>query len=290
MVVQDVYLAVKIPAAPEFSEALSSYLFDLGAAGVVEAEAELTAYFPGDHRELLSLIRHYLAELRELGYATRPDGISVEALVNRDWNAEWKKSYTGFRIGSKIYIKPTWEAPPAQSYPCLIEIDPEMAFGTGTHATTRLCLELLEQRLRPGSRVLDIGTGTGILAIAAARLGAGEIVAFDIDPIAAETAARNAQVNGVRAQIEIFAGGLETLTPQPFDLVLANIHRSEIVRMLPGIAARWSAGTEIIFSGILIEEEEALRRALAENGFTVDEIRYGDEWLACLAHPSGKLQ
>ncbi len=286
MPVEKCYLSVMIPCTPEYSEALGSYLFDLGAAGVVENANGLTAYFPGEGPKVLDSIRHYLAELEALGHTTFPDDVLSEMIVNRDWNAEWKKSYTGFAISDKIYIKPTWESKPAADYSCLIEIDPEMAFGTGTHATTRLCLQLLEAMLQPGSRVLDIGTGTGILAIAAAKLGAGPIVAFDIDPIAAETARRNAAANGVR-DLEIFAGQLAALAPQSFDLVLANIHRSEIVKMLPLMHTLFPCPAKIIFSGILREEEEALRTALAANYFEIMNVVYCDEWLACLARQTG---
>jgi ribosomal protein L11 methyltransferase len=283
MPVHDVYLSMKIHCAPDYGEALGSFLFDLGAVGVEEADDSLIGYFPGDRRELLAQVRHYLEELEALGHDTRPDEIVCTAIANRDWNAEWKKSYTGFVISDRIYIKPTWEDQPSASYPCLIEIDPEMAFGTGTHATTRLCLLLLEERLRPGFRVLDIGTGTGILAIAAAKLGAGAIVAFDVDPIAAETAGRNAAANGVAEKIEIFAGQLSTLAPQPFDLILANIHRTEIVKMLPLMRALFLSSAEIIFSGILREEEDVFRAALAAHRFEALKVVYGDEWLACLA-------
>jgi ribosomal protein L11 methyltransferase len=283
MPVQDIYLAITVPSAAEYSEALGSFLFDLGAEGVLENEGSLTAYFRGDRRDVPEAIGRYLAELARLGHQLRPEEITCEEIVNRDWNSEWKKSYTGFAISDRIYIKPTWESRPPAEYACLIEIDPEMAFGTGTHATTRLCLRLLEERLQPGSRVLDIGTGTGILAIAAAKLGAGAIVAFDIDPVAAETAGRNAAANGVRDRIEVSAGLLADLPVQPFDLILANIQRSEIINMLPLLRQRFSVGTEFVFSGILREEETVFRAALDAEGFFALQMRYDEEWLACLA-------
>ncbi len=280
---REIYLAVTVPATPECSEALASFLFDLGAEGVVENEGSLTASFKGGQQELLTPVRAYVAELRAMGHPLQPEAVVSEEIENRDWNAEWKKSYTGFEISEQIYIKPTWEAPPAGTYPCLIEIDPEMAFGTGTHATTRLCLQLLEERLRPGARVLDIGTGTGILAIAAAKLGAGPIVAFDVDPVAAETTLRNAAANGLTAGLECFAGELVDLPPRPFDLILANIQRNVIVGMLPSLRQRFPAGSDFIFSGILREEESLFRAALAAHRFACIEMRFDEEWLGCLA-------
>ncbi|HNW59721.1 MAG TPA: 50S ribosomal protein L11 methyltransferase [bacterium] len=283
MPTREIFLAITIPCPTECSEALASFLFDLGAAGVEEQEGGLTAYFADGRTDLLEPIRRYLGELAELGYPVQPDGITCAEIADRDWNAEWKKSYTGFEISARIYIKPTWEAPPARLYPCLIEIDPEMAFGTGTHSTTRVCLRLLEAGLRPGARVLDIGTGTGILAIAAAKLGAGPIVAFDVDPVAAATARRNAVANGVHTGLDIFAGELADLPPQPFDLVLANIQRNVIVKMLPELRRRFPADTEFIFSGILGEEETLFSDALAAAGFILLEIRHDEEWLGCRA-------
>lgn len=277
------YLALEIPCVPECSDALASFAFDQGALGVEEKEGRLIAFFAGGRSGLLTAIRRYLEELAQLGYPMQPGEVICREVADRDWNAEWKKSYTGFEISSKIYIKPTWEVQPASAYSCQIEIDPEMAFGTGTHATTRLCLHFIEERIRPGDLVLDIGTGTGILAIAAAKLGAAVIVAFDIDPIAAETASRNATVNGVRDKLEIFAGQLSDLKPRPFDLILANIQRNEIVAMLPQLRALSSAKAYYVFSGILCEEEGALRAALTAAQFEILEMRFEEEWLACLA-------
>ncbi|HOT97515.1 MAG TPA: 50S ribosomal protein L11 methyltransferase [bacterium] len=279
----EIYLAVTVPCTPECSEALASFLFDLDATGVVENNGSLTASFKGVRHEVLSPIRNFVAALQSMGHPVQPEAVFSEEIENRDWNAEWKKGYTGFKISARIYIKPTWEAPPARPYPCLIAIDPEMAFGTGTHATTRLCLRMLDHHLQPGARVLDIGTGTGILAIAAARLGAGAIVAFDVDPVAAETARRNAAANGVHTGLEIFAGELADLPPLPFDLVLANIQRNVIVGMLPVLRQRFSSGTDFIFSGILREEETFFRDALTTHHFACIEMQYDEEWLGCLA-------
>jgi ribosomal protein L11 methyltransferase len=280
---QDLFLTLTVPCQEEVQEAVTSYLFDLGASGVIEITSGLQAFFPGETLHVVSAIKNYLIALQSLGHATAPDSVSYEILPNRDWNAEWKKSYKGFAIGEKIFIKPSWEAPPERSYECLIEIDPEMAFGTGTHATTRLCLEFLEQRLKKGAIVLDIGTGTGILAIAAAKFGAASIVAFDVDPIASETARRNAHVNGVANQISIFSGTLATLTPSRpgFDLVLANVNRTEIFKLLPLLEKLLDYDVEVILSGILREEEEIVQKTLQSHHFLVKEYRYGDEWLAC---------
>lgn len=278
-----VYLKITIPCQGEIQEVVSSFLFDLGATGVIEMPSGLEAFFDGEPLQVVQEVKKYLEALQELGHDTTPDRVTCEVAPNRDWNAEWKKSYTGFAISDRIFIKPSWEAPPQRSYDCLIEIDPEMAFGTGTHATTRLCLEFMEAHLKPGDNVLDIGTGTGILAMAAVKLGAASVIAFDVDAVAAETAQRNAAINGVGEKIDIFAGTLETLMParHKFDLLLANVNRSEILKMLPLLEKLLDYPVQMILSGILREEETIIRSALEQFHFQACEFRYGDEWLAC---------
>ncbi len=278
-----VFLKMHVPCPADIQEVVSSFLFDLGASGVVERETGLEAYFPNEPLQVVEEMKRFLLELQAMGHRTAPEAIACEAVADRDWNAEWKKSYSGFAISERIYIKPSWEAAPQRAYDCLIEIDPEMAFGTGTHATTRLCLELLEARCGKGAVVLDIGTGTGILAIAAVKLGAQSVVAFDVDPVAAETARRNAAINQVAERIRVFAGTMETLdlSARRFDLLLANVNRSEIIKLLPFWEKLLDYPVEGILSGILREEEEIVASALARHHFRVCETRYEDEWLAC---------
>jgi len=273
-----------VPAISPTGEAISAFLLSSGATGIVEQTGGIQAFFPGSMpvRPLKEEVVRYLLALQDLGFETHPDRIEIETIDDRDWNSEWKKNYHGFSLGERIFIKPSWEAPPAQPYECLIEIDPEMAFGSGTHATTRLCLLQIEKLVRGGERVLDIGTGTGILAIAAVKLGAAAVTAFDIDPIAAETCAKNASRNNVRSSISIFTGTLHTLRPDSFrwDIVLANVNRNEIFKLLPLMQKVLHYPAELVLSGILAEEAEAIQAAVTSQGFQVIETVHSEEWVA----------
>jgi ribosomal protein L11 methyltransferase len=282
------WTSLLIPVNPPTGEAISAFLLSSGATGIVEQNGGIQAFFPGSMpvRPLKEEVVRYLHALRDLGFETHPDRIAFETIDDRDWNSEWKKSYHGFSLGERIFIKPSWEALPTQPYECLIEIDPEMAFGSGTHATTRLCLLQIEKLVHGGERVLDIGTGTGILAIAAAKLGAATVTAFDIDPIAAETCVKNAIRNGVRSQISIYTGTLHALRSSAhWDIVLANVNRNEIFKLLPLMQKVLHYSVELVLSGILAEEAEAVNAAVTSQGFHVIETVHSEEWVACRATP-----
>lgn len=282
---QEKWFHVLVPTTRTTQEAITYFLFELGTTGVIEEPDLLHAYFAATRQtsEFLQEIQKYLCSLQELGFVTHPEKVCIETIPNQDWNSEWKKNYRGFALSERIFVKPTWEALPAGNYECLIEIDPEMAFGTGTHETTQLCIKLLEILLSGGERVLDIGTGTGILAIAAAKLGAREVIAFDIDPIATSTADKNSRRNGVRQKVSFYTGLLAVLKVDAFsfDVVLANVNRMEIVKMLPLLKKMLHYHTKLIISGILVEEEDILRFALAENDFSIVQTISSEEWIAC---------
>ncbi len=273
---------VTVPVTPSIREAVSNYLFEIGATGVIEKDGAVEAFFPSaiSGEKLLAGIEEYLSQLEELGLSHRPETISIVELADRDWNAEWKKDYHAIRVSPGILIKPSWEAIPRDAPPCVIEIDPEMAFGTGTHATTQLTLRLMEKNIRPGASVLDIGTGTGILAIAAAKLGAGPITALDIDPLAAITARKNAVINNVADKLRIFAGTLAGLRARKYDLVMANLNREQILKSLPFIKEMLDYRSVGLLSGILAEEERVMREQLLHRGFFPLEMTAEEEWLA----------
>lgn len=197
------------------------------------------------------------------GFAYHPPAIAY--LREADWANNWKEYFKPSRIGRRLVIKPTWEEFAATPGDIILEVDPGMAFGTGTHPTTRLCLEAIEQIFenagpfqapaadRP-TEVLDVGTGSGILSIAAAKLGASRIVALDIDPEAVAVAAQNLRLNLVTA-VEASTTPLEKVTGS-FDVVLANILAEDLVRMGAALVERLRPGGMLVLSGILTEKEE----------------------------------
>ncbi len=191
-------------------------------------------------------------------------------LRDEDWQRAWQRRLRARRIG-RLLVRPSWDARPARAGEAVIEIDPGLAFGSGEHPTTALCLEALSRLVRGGERALDVGTGSGILAIAAAKLGAARVLALDVDPQAVRAARENVRRNGVEAVVEVREG---TLTPalaegEPFDLACANIDGLTLERMAPLLARALAPGGRLVLSGFLTETAPALAEAFAAHGLRV---------------------
>lgn len=275
------WFQVLVESTPETRDALCSFLFDLGSVGLVEQDQFVHSYFPSsaDRFELEKQIVSYIQSLRDMGFRTAVADITISEFEDRDWNTEWKKHYKPLRLTDHILVKPTWCELPGNAPSVVVEIDPEMAFGTGTHATTALCVELLDGKVKD-KVLLDAGTGTGILAITAAKLGAKWICGFDIDPIASHTAKKNAEQNGVAQNCDFFAGQIACIDFQAFDMILANINRSQIIYILPFFKELLKPGGKLVVSGILDSEEQIVKNGLLENNFKIEKIVARDEWLA----------
>ncbi len=206
--------------------------------------------------------------------------LEMQNVADEDWSENWKKYYKPFRVGKRLVVKPTWESYSAKPDDLVIELDPGMAFGTGTHETTNMCMRLLEKHLRADMRVMDVGTGSGILAIAAARLGAKEVLAIDIDPDAVKVAKENIAFNGVEDTVRVVVGDLCKSEAMPCELATANIV-ADAIRMLAGPLTRHlEVGGLLICSGIIREREQDVLDAAKEAGYTVyDRVEKG-EWVA----------
>ena len=206
--------------------------------------------------------------------------VHVQSIEEEDWGRSWRKHYTAVEVGEQLVIRPSWESPTAGDR-LEVVIDPSMAFGTGTHFTTVGCLEALEDALGPraGATVLDLGTGTGILAIAAVKLGAGATVAVDTDAEAVVVAARNLEINGVQAGIDVRHGELDAVDGR-FDVVLANILAPVLCDLAADLAAHLRPGGTLIVSGLLVDQEDDVRSALAGAGLQVRTRRSDGEWVA----------
>ncbi len=201
-------------------------------------------------------------------------------IADQDWLAEWKKGYEPVEIGERLLIAPSWKRDQVrQSSRIVVEIDPGMAFGTGTHETTRGCLELLERYWRGGS-LLDVGTGTGILSISAAKLAPdSRVVGFDVDPEAVAVAEENAAINGVEDQIVLEVNRLSAFHGQQFDLVLANLTADVLVPLADDFAMVVRPAGLLIASGILLEQRGDVVEALVMTGFEVVEAKPDGEWI-----------
>ena len=209
--------------------------------------------------------------------------VSRQGVKEQDWSECWKQYYKPFRAGKRLVIKPSWENWEKQPGDLIIELDPGMAFGTGTHETTAMCVELIEKHYR-GGKVLDVGTGSGILAIAAARLGATDVLGVDIDPMAVRVARENVEKNGLSAVIDIREGDLVAgLGDVRCDFAVANI-LADVIALLAGpLKKHLVPGAQFVCSGILKEREDDVKAVLEKNGYRLfDRLQKGD-WVALAA-------
>lgn len=281
-VLQKYYYEIRVDVRPAIAELVNHSLFEVGAQGIVEQDEFVTAYFSDSFSEndLVLEISEALVHLQTIAGVTFPINVAVRRCEERDWNAEWKKGWRPLRVSDRIMIKPSWLDAPPDAPPIIIEMDPEMAFGSGDHSTTQLVLRLIEKNIRKSDRLLDVGTGTGILSIGALKLGAACTVAFDVDHLASQTAKKNAAVNHVQDGFHVFTGVLEAFRPTEFDLIAANVNRSQILLMLPGMSRLLRLRGMCLLSGILESEEQPIRRACAQSGLTVLQVYQDKEWLA----------
>jgi ribosomal protein L11 methyltransferase len=218
-----------------------------------------------------------------LGFDAGSLTLSIGNVRDEDWAENWKKYYKPFRVGKRLLVKPVWETVPDDPDALVIEIDPGMAFGNGTHETTALCMAMIEERLHPGDAVLDVGTGSGILAIAAARLGAGAVLAVDLDPVAVRVAKENIERNGLSDRITAQEGDLLAGVQMQANVVVANIIADAIILLSGAVKQHIVPGGAFIASGIIREREQDVRDAMAAAGFTIEAAAHKGEWVALAA-------
>ncbi len=246
------------------------------------------AFFSSDAVDTLGRARQGLWHLSQL----RPMGeVQTREVAEEDWAEAWKKYYTISHLGEHIVIKPSWLGYVPAPGDIVLELDPGMAFGTGLHPTTRLCLIALEERVTQDARVMDVGTGSGILSIAAAKLGAAKILALDTDPIAVETAQKNVAINHVQDIVRTERGSLEhTEASHLFDLICINILAEVISELAPALAPVLRPGGTIIASGILDYKTDMVIEAFEAVGLSVVERKQEADWVALVATKHNNLQ
>lgn len=209
--------------------------------------------------------------------------VETDLVDEEDWATAWKKYYFPTKIGERLVIRPSWESYDPASGETVLTMDPGMAFGTGTHETTRLCIQLLEEAVTPGADLLDIGTGSGILAIAALLFGARSAVGVDIDEVAVRVARENADANGVGDRARFVAGDLAAKVDGVFPIVTANIVADVIIRLIPDLGRFLARGGAFIASGIIDAREQDVTLALKAAGYRVEKRRESGGWVALLA-------
>lgn len=282
-----IWHAVEVEIARVGETAATTQLWAFNTTGVEISEdinspdfITLRAYFdaPPDTEKIRAQILRNLKLIDLPEFALR--GIRSLTIADQDWLAEWKKGYEPIAIGQRLLICPSWKRDQAKDTDrIVVEIDPGMAFGTGTHETTRGCLEMLEKYWRGGS-LLDVGTGTGILAIAAIMLAPGSrVIGFDVDPEAIEVARENAAINGVADDIEIEVNKLSSFHGQEFDVAMANLTADVIIPLASEFPQVLKPQGALIVSGILREQGDDVRTALEAQSFTIAETKPDGEWI-----------
>ncbi len=260
----------------------------------LEPQVTVKIYLPAaeDTPELRRRIEEILYHLNRLYPVPAP---AFRVLQETDWANAWKEHYRPFRIGDRIWIRPSWyteeqmaaeaATADARAGDITLVLDPGMAFGTGTHPTTQKCVLALEQVVRPGMRVLDVGTGSGILAIAAAKLGATAVSAVDTDLLAVQAADQNAQINGVSAVVQAWQGDLASVAERPWDVVVVNILAPVIIDLLEnGELLEYVAGDgALILSGIIDEQAPLVEAALLAAGGQTEKRLTQRDWVSFIA-------
>lgn len=316
-----------IATTEEATEMISNFLHEMGAGGVSieesgtlnkprdtslgqwyelplndipEGQAVIKGYFAEgtDLEALIESLKPRVEELKQFDIDTGEVTYSAVEVDDDDWATAWKQYFKPIRVSDTLTIKPTWEDYKASEGERIIELDPGMAFGTGTHPTTALCLQTLESVIKGGEEMIDVGTGSGILAIGACRLGAKSVLALDLDPVAVSSATENVRLNGLSDQVEVKLSDLlgvlrenqneanqdeQLRVTVPVDLVVANILAEIILLFIDDVYAALKPGGTYIASGIYKNKETDVEHGLITSGFHIIEKRRDEDWIAFVA-------
>ena len=314
---------VTVYTTEEATEAIADFLHGLGAGGVSieesgslnrlrdtslgqwyegplndipEGEAEMKAYFSPEGTnitELIDQVTLFITSLHTFGLDAGKAMVNWREVDDEDWAHSWKKYYKPRKVSDQLTIKPTWEPYEAGEGELVIELDPGMAFGTGTHPTTMLCLRMLEKVVRAGNDVIDVGTGSGILAIAAAKLGARHVLALDLDPVAVSSTRANVDLNELSSQVTVRESDLLAIIHQvdrdelgvklPVQLVVSNILAEIILTFISDVHEILQSGGRFIASGIIKEKEPIVTEALQAVGFIIETKDEAENWSVIVA-------
>jgi ribosomal protein L11 methyltransferase len=281
------WLQLSLRTDPSALDAVSNFLIERGSPGVVIRKNEVQAYFAysADGASVRKDVQRFLRGIRGIYPEVSERHLRWRVLKERNWNRTWRRFFTPQRIGKMFWVTPPWTKPPSFHRRQVIVIEPGMAFGTGTHATTRGCLEFIEQvgSSFSGKRLtaLDVGTGSGILAIALAKLGVKKIIALDNDPVALKVARENICSNRVQEQIVLSRSNLVQLR-NSFPLVVANLTAETILELAGDLEKRVAPYGYLILSGILKPRATDVYRYFCSNGFRLIDRKAEKEWVTFL--------
>ncbi len=274
------WMQISVTVDSSAHDAIIEMFQQLGCAGAWTLLNTVTAYLPAlpESDEKLQAVEKGLARLPEFGLPTVQE-ITTAIVKEEEWAESWKDYFNPQRIGKHLVICPSWRQCDLEQDDIIVHMDPGMAFGTGQHPTTKLCAEWLEDIVTPGITVVDVGTGSGILAIWAAKLGAASVWAGDIDPVAGDVASVNVERNQVNNVVSVHVAPGISDAPQ-CDLLIANIIADVILPMLPSFSARVKPGGRILLSGIVDFRADDIISAMKQHGFSQIEVRSEGDWRA----------
>lgn len=304
---------LSIHTTNEAIESISNILHEAGASGVVIEDSDdltkdredvfgeiysldpedfptegviLKAYLPVNSflGEAVEGIKLAINNLAEFNINVGRNVVTISEVNEEDWATSWKKYYHPVKISKRFTIVPTWETyHPVSSDELIIELDPGMAFGTGTHPTTVMSLQALEKHVERGNTVIDVGTGSGVLAIGAALLEAGSVRALDLDEIAVKAAGLNAKLNKVQDRVNVFHGNLLEAIDDPADVVVANILAEIIMSFTDDAYQAVKPGGIYITSGIIAQKKNDVKQALEASGFAIEDIMMMEDWVTIIS-------
>lgn len=304
---------IAIHTTNEAVEPVSNILHEAGASGVViedpydlvkEREnvfGEIYQLNPADYPDEGVIVKAYLPVNSFLGETVDAikeainnlllfdidlgrNSVSISEVNEEEWATAWKKYYNPVKISERFTIVPTWEHyEPVSSDELIIELDPGMAFGTGTHPTTVMCIQALERTVKPGDSVVDVGTGSGVLSIAAAMLAAKSVTALDLDEVAVASAKLNVKLNKVHSKVSVSQNNLLDGVGESADVVVANILAEVILRFTDDVAKVVKPGGYFIASGIIGQKKQEVKDAIVASGFTIEETILMEDWVALIA-------
>lgn len=288
-------LSVKTP--PEYVEPISQIFLRYGNGGVA---VEREGGFNPDEGELPPAVPWVIVKtyipldsasderrsqidlgVRLVAHVSPISPLEERVLEEQEWQSSWKQHFHVLQVGKRTVIRPTWQDYIPKASEVVVALDPGMAFGTGHHPTTRMCLELLEVLVAPGMSVLDVGCGSGILSIAAAKLGAGRVLGVEIDPVAVRAARENVRENRVGRVVRIVRGSLPHpgVKPRSYDLSVANISVKVVSELAPELAEAVRPGGKIIASGIIHDRKEVVEQALVDSGGVLEQTEADGDWM-----------
>lgn len=305
---------VLIKVDPQAVEAVTDILYGLGAQGVAidepvdverlredelywdyidekllendTEETKIMAYFSEEETNLpekIAVIKEKIRNLTEFGLSIGSGTVELSNVNQEDWESAWKQYFKPVHVTDRIVVKPEWEEYSPQEGEIVIEIDPGMAFGTGTHETTSMCINQIEKNLKAGDRVIDIGSGSGILSMASVLLGAEKATGVDLDPVAVRVALENVELNNLQDKIDILHGNLTDVIREKADIVVANIMADIILILLEDVREFIKDDGMFISSGIIQEKRAAVEARLLEKNFSIVEVETKGEWCAITA-------